>query len=133
MADYIERIEMKLPRHPSAPSRARAEVREAVTGHLAEAEHDAATLLTSELVTNAVIHPSQDAGTSIQLRVFTAEQRLRVEVTDSGAGFDPQRPRLRPTDRGGRGLLLVDQLARRWGAEPSEGGFTVWFELGESA
>jgi serine/threonine-protein kinase RsbW len=55
--------------------------------------------------------------------------RVRVEVTDPGSGFS--KPRVgppAPDALGGRGLLIVDRLATRWGV--SSGSPTrVWFEL----
>ena len=53
---------------------------------------------------------------------------LRCEVGDDV----PQLPRLRQaraTDEGGRGLYLVNKLARRWGATRLSTGKVVWFEL----
>lgn len=135
---FIERIEVALPRSPAAPARARAELREAA----ADLDQDrlvVATLLTSELVTNAVIHPHEGAGDELRLLITTAQSRLRVEVLDPGGGFDPQRPEPRGPEQGGRGLMLVDQLASRWGAGPvaaeqdgpddAPSRFSVWFEL----
>ncbi|MEU1626002.1 ATP-binding protein [Streptomyces sp. NPDC020096] len=88
---------------------------------------DTAELLTSELVTNALVHTDQGA-------VFTAtltggpEHRLRVEVRD----FTAHRPVARQaTDHAssGRGLLLVKELADAWGVRVQRLGKTVWFEL----
>jgi anti-anti-sigma factor len=129
--DYLERIDLTLNPDPAAPGRARAELAQ-VAPHLSEADASIAKLLISELVTNAVIHPSLSSHAPIALRIVTAESRLRVEVTDAGAGFDPASPEPREADRGGRGLPLVDRLASRWGAGPcagQEGRFCVWFEL----
>jgi serine/threonine-protein kinase RsbW len=126
-------IELELPCDPTAPGRARAEVREAAVAHLSQDETATAILLTSELVTNAVVHPEQRASTPISLRIGFAEARIRIEVTDRGSGFDPVAPTPRKPDRGGRGLLLVDRLADRWGAgtrgEHGDPRFCVWFEL----
>ena len=139
--EFIERVDLALVRDPTAPGRARNEIRE-FGRELSADELSTAVLLTSELVTNAVIHPAQPVADTIGLRVTTAQEQLRVEVSDSGSGFDPQRPQPRDPSQGGRGLLLVDQLASRWGAGragatgavPAGGidaadAFTVWFEL----
>ena len=84
---------------------------------------EAVVLAVSELVTNAVEH----AGTSIELRAGVSEGRLRVEVAD-GCGDLPH-ARTPDAERiGGRGLLLVDQLADRWNVETTPVGKTVWFE-----
>nr|WP_308416719.1 SpoIIE family protein phosphatase [Streptomyces sp. AJS327] len=80
-------------------------------------------LLVSEVVTNAVRY----AERPITLRLLRT-QTLRCEVGDDV----PQLPRLRQaraTDEGGRGLYLVNKLARRWGATRLSTGKVVWFEL----
>jgi anti-sigma regulatory factor (Ser/Thr protein kinase) len=85
---------------------------------------EAAELMVSELVTNAIVHaqsPSmlvakEDGGT------------LRVEVEDWGRGVCTMRdPDARAEN--GRGLRFVDALAHRWGTASTPGGKTVWFEL----
>ncbi|GES28696.1 hypothetical protein San01_11830 [Streptomyces angustmyceticus] len=89
-------------------------------GELAEV----ATLLTSELVTNALVHA--EGGAVVTARVG---DRLRVEVRD----FVPGRPEPRaPTTDGtsGRGLMLVRSLADAWGIRTESLGKSVWFELG---
>ncbi|GHA00274.1 ATP-binding protein [Streptomyces echinoruber] len=91
-----------------------------------------AELLTSELVTNALVHTGQDAV----LTAVVEPRRLRVEVQD----FTARRPRPRlpevPDDEGtnGRGLVLVQSLADAWGVRPQgPGSKVVWFELGADA
>ncbi|MFF4604947.1 ATP-binding protein [Streptomyces sp. NPDC001339] len=89
-------------------------------GELAEV----ATLLTSELVTNALIHA--DGGAVVTARVG---DRLRVEVRD----WAPGRPEAGPATMegtSGRGLLLVRALADAWGIRAEGFGKCVWFELG---
>ncbi|MEU9331570.1 ATP-binding protein [Streptomyces sp. NPDC048290] len=88
-----------------------------------------AELLTSELVTNALVHTDRDA-------VLTAEvgpHGVRVEVRD----FVAQRPRPRPAvaheATHGRGLALVESLADAWGVRAHGVGKSVWFELGAEA
>ncbi len=83
-----------------------------------------ATMLVSELVTNAVLH----AGTPIEVVVRLGGDRVRVEVHD-GAPRLPMRKHYSTMSGTGRGLLLVEQLASDWGAEPTDAGKTVWFEL----
>ncbi|MET7452103.1 ATP-binding protein [Streptomyces sp. NPDC005574] len=88
-----------------------------------------AELLTSELVTNAVIHTDHDA----LLTATVGPRGLRVEVRD----FVSRRPRLRVpiADDGthGRGLLLVQSLADAWGVRVHGVGKSVWFELDAQA
>jgi anti-anti-sigma factor len=130
---FVERIELDLPREPIAPARARAELREAFTGRLSDDDRATITLLTSELVTNAVIHPEPGSGGSIGLRIIAYPHRVRVEVSDAGAGFDPSSLAPRPREAGGHGLIVVDGLSSRWGTDhPTPEGaprFCVWFEL----
>jgi anti-sigma regulatory factor (Ser/Thr protein kinase) len=82
-----------------------------------------AELLTSELVTNAVLH----AATSVMLTISCRDNTVRVEIGDAGT----EMPSLvEVPDTGGYGLRLVDRMASRWGVEQVPGtGKTVWFEL----
>lgn len=85
---------------------------------------DTVLVLTSELVTNAVLH---GVG-PVQLRLTLSADAVRVEVQDESA----QHPVRRNPDREaphGRGLLLVDALSVDWGVEPAGAGKTVWFTL----
>ncbi|MEU5302265.1 SpoIIE family protein phosphatase [Streptomyces noursei] len=84
---------------------------------------DQLELLVSEVVTNAVRY----AERPVTLRLLRTDV-LRCEVGDDV----PQLPRLRqarPSDEGGRGLYLVNRMARRWGATRLSMGKVVWFEL----
>jgi anti-sigma B factor antagonist len=130
---FIERIELQLACDPAATRRAREQIRQASEGILDENDSATATLLTSELVTNAVVHPQQVHGVRIGLRITSYEDRIRVEITDSGEGFDPTASAPMRSDTGGRGLFVVDRLASRWGASRATTqngpGFCVWFEL----
>jgi anti-anti-sigma factor len=127
---FVERVEVDLAADLSAPSRARAEVRQVAAGRLDEATLDSAVLLTSELVANAVLHPPSGEGGRVGLRITCYEDGIRCEITDQGPGFDPTNLAGRTRETGGRGLMLVDALAARWGTErPSKQTFCVWFEL----
>ena len=86
--------------------------------------YDTAALLTSEVVTNAVVHGD---GT-VMVRAHTGGGRLRVEVEDEGDGAPVERHAARDAE-GGRGLALVAALADDWGVERVAGGKYVWFEL----
>jgi anti-sigma regulatory factor (Ser/Thr protein kinase) len=86
---------------------------------------ETARLLVSELVANAVTH----AETGVTLQLDLSPERLRVEVRD-GAEGEPQPRQPRHDDPTGRGLMIVEALADRWGVEPTPPGKTVWFELG---
>ncbi len=106
-----------------APGRARRLARHALSRWGLEELSDSVELLISEVVTNAVRYASRP----VTLRLLRTDV-LRCEVTDDV----PQLPRLRnarATDEGGRGLYLVNKMARRWGATRLSAGKVVWFEL----
>lgn len=85
-----------------------------------------ASLLTSELVSNAVIH----ARTPVELRIRRTESGLRIEVRDSvDYGLETMRQGEGLLARG-LGLRVVAQLSSRWGIDPVPDGKTVWAELG---
>lgn len=128
---FTERFELELARDPAAPARARAELREALAGEVGETDRATLTLLTSELVTNAVIHSGAGAGDTVGLRITAYPDRVRIEVTDPGGGFEIGNLPARPRDFGGHGLVVVDGLSSRWGTtrDGPDGGFRVWFEL----
>lgn len=107
----------------AAPGRARRLARRALARWGMEDMSDSVELLVSEVVTNAVRYASRP----VTLRLLRTDV-LRCEVGDDV----PQLPRLRQaraTDEGGRGLYLVNKLARRWGATRLSTGKVVWFEL----
>jgi hypothetical protein len=80
-------------------------------------------LVVSELVTNAIRY----GRPPIQLRLIHENSTLISEVFDS-SNTAPHMRRARTYDEGGRGLLLVGQLAHRWGTRPAPTGKTVWAE-----
>jgi serine phosphatase RsbU (regulator of sigma subunit) len=103
--------------------RARRLVRQALRRWDLEDQVDAAELLVSEIVTNAVRY----AERPITLRLLRTDV-LRCEVGDDA----PLLPRMRhaaPEEEGGRGLYLVNRMAQRWGATRLGAGKVVWFEL----
>jgi anti-sigma regulatory factor (Ser/Thr protein kinase) len=88
-------------------------------------------LLTTELVTNAVLHAGAGASDAIELRVANGAESMRVWVTDPGRSLEtPHVEEPDPEVPGGMGLYLVEQISSRWGAERLDGGANrVWFEL----
>ncbi|MEV4332291.1 SpoIIE family protein phosphatase [Streptomyces sp. NPDC049597] len=107
----------------AAPSRARRLARRALARWGLEELSDSVELLVSEVVTNAVRY----AERPVTLRLLRTDV-LRCEVGDDSPQLPRQR-RARDTDEGGRGLFLVNRLARRWGATRLSTGKVVWFEL----
>jgi anti-sigma regulatory factor (Ser/Thr protein kinase) len=119
-------MELHLPAVPSAVSIARAQV--AGASALGAFDGYVLALLTSELVSNAVLHAGMASTQDIVVKVAGGDS-LRVEVLDEGPGFDPGDRRTFGDANGGLGLRFVDQLAARWGTEREDGHHTVWFEL----
>ena len=83
-----------------------------------------ATLLTSELVTNAVLH----AATPMCITLHTLPDRIRVDVADGNPAF-PSVKEYGTDAATGRGLTLFSTLASSWGVQAVDGGKIVWFEL----
>jgi serine/threonine-protein kinase RsbW len=114
---------------PAIPEQVR-EARRFLAAVLAGRDTTDALLCLSELVTNAVVHShSSQPGGTFTVRAQLDGQRLRVEVGDQGGPWHPP-GRAGADEQNGRGLLIVSQLASRWGCEGhSQHGWTVWFEL----
>jgi anti-sigma regulatory factor (Ser/Thr protein kinase) len=117
---------LTVPRTVDAPREARARVRQ-LLGRLGPARTDDATLLISELVTNAVKYGPEDG--EIRIIIAEDESATRFIVHDPGAGPLPvMRPLERlPHEGGGHGLRLVEMVSDRWGVE--RGSTRVWFEF----
>ncbi len=81
-----------------------------------------ALLVVSELTTNAIVH----AGGVLYLQVRHNDGQIRVEVADASARL-PGPIKVNLTS--GRGLLMVEALAKAWGSEPRSWGKVVWAEL----
>ena len=97
-------------------------------GAHAEAERTL-TLLTSEVVSNAVEHGPPEGAITVVARRDGAG--FRVEVTDQGAGQPIVRP-FEVTRHRGRGMQLVARLSTEWGVRPDRGrGTSVWFVVTE--
>ena len=100
--------------------------RDAVAGHLgawgvARSIVDDLVLVTSELVTNAVLHGSPP----IELRLQRTQREIVVEVKDDSVA-PPRRRRAGADDEGGRGLSIVEAMTDRWGSRSVADGKVVW-------
>ena len=120
-------IDLKLPAGPQAPGEARHALDE-LADRLPEETLDELRLLVSELVTNSVRHAGLGGQQRIGLKVDTSSDAVRIEVTDSGPGFEAGQPLPSLYQDSGWGLYLVEQIADRWGVR-QEGGTCVWFEV----
>jgi anti-sigma regulatory factor (Ser/Thr protein kinase) len=113
---------------PEAASQARAVVSEELGRAVSAKVLQDATLLVSELVTNAVRHAPPEGVPEIELRLKLNPERVRVVVSDPGPGFVAV-PRLPTASEGsGWGLYLVDRIADRWGVITKDRS-EVWFEI----
>jgi anti-sigma regulatory factor (Ser/Thr protein kinase) len=121
--------ELTLAPREHSPAAARETVRAAVRAAGLDHLLDEALLLTTELVTNALVH----GGTEVDLRIEADGQVLRVEVADRGRGRINVPQSVSTEQESGRGLFLVDLLAAAWGTRHHAGGKIVWFELGGSS
>ncbi len=108
---------------PAGPAAARRWAGDRLAS-LAEAHRVDAVIVVGELLENAYVH----ATGPCQLRIHLAHDpcEVTVAVADVGTG----EPRLRvPGRSGGRGLLLVDELAVAWGVSHHDDGKVVWARL----
>lgn len=108
---------------PAAASAARRFVAEHADGVAPDARATLA-LLTSELVTNGVLH----ARTPLVVGVTRGSSRLLVTVADD-SDVTPQQPPADDNRPSGRGLLLVDAMSAEWGVHRHGGAKTVWFTV----
>ncbi|MET8612551.1 ATP-binding protein [Streptomyces misionensis] len=121
-----------LPARPTAVGSARRVVRELLTAWgVPQDVRDDALLVTSELVTNALVHAG---GNRIACRLDGTADRIRIEVEDEAGDEDVALPvacRPGPDDQHGRGLFLVEALSRGWGVAfpPGRPARVVWAEL----
>jgi anti-sigma regulatory factor (Ser/Thr protein kinase) len=125
-----EMVVIRLPATMKAARLARDAVEEVarLDGH--EDLQFVASLLTSELVTNAVRHAGLAEHDDLGLLVETVDGAVHVEVSDTGPGFFPlPHTRSKPGRRVEHGLHLVDVLADRWGFRCEAPGCCMWFDL----
>jgi anti-sigma regulatory factor (Ser/Thr protein kinase) len=120
-----ELAELALSRRRSASSQARQFVIARLARHRLEELSDTAALVTTELVTNVLVH-TESVPT---LRILVLADLVRIEVEDTCPVL-PAAGILDPTATCGRGLVLIQQLTQRWGVtRVPEAGKAVWCEL----
>jgi anti-sigma regulatory factor (Ser/Thr protein kinase) len=120
---------LTIPGRPEQVAAARAFVSRTLRSHQVGADDDAATLLTSEIVTNAIRHTKSgvDSGT-VTIVVIGVPRGVLVEIIDGGsAGTPVVKGDLYAAE--GHGLFLVQHLAAQWGYLRDPAGATVWFHL----
>lgn len=113
-----------LPAGPRAAAAARSLVRSRLSALEREDLTDAVVLLTSEVVTNAVIHTSGAA----RLSITALDAGVRVAVVDDSP-VPPVRRRHSAVATTGRGVQLLEDLADEWGWTSRSDGKAVWFSV----
>jgi anti-sigma regulatory factor (Ser/Thr protein kinase) len=120
---------LTIPGRPEQVATARAFVARTLSSQDVSADTDAATLLTSEIVTNAIQHTKSGTGDgTVTVVVIRVPHGVLVEVIDDGSAGSPVvKGDLYAAD--GHGLFLVQHLAAQWGYLRDAAGTTVWFHL----
>jgi anti-sigma regulatory factor (Ser/Thr protein kinase) len=120
---------LTIPGHPGLVREARAFVARTLSSHRLSADADAATLLTSEVVTNAIQHSRSGAdGGTVTIVVIQVPHGILVEVIDDGSAGTPiVKGDLYAAE--GHGLYLVQHLSAQWGYLRDPDSTTVWFHL----
>ena len=116
---------LRLPATPAAAAAARHRVRAALVAWRPPVDPDIAILLTSDLVTNAIMHGD---GETLTLAIRRSRAHLRIDVYDQSRslplGMDE------PADaHAGRGLVLVTVLSAEWGSFRTPAGKAMYFTL----
>ena len=119
-----ETARAKLEAQPQSSAAARRFVDETLRRWNCGELFDVVALLTSELVTNAILH----AHSEIELSVSLKPDVVRIDVVDNSNAMPTPR-HAADEDTSGRGLGLVEALATAWGVDERPGGKSVWFEL----
>jgi anti-sigma regulatory factor (Ser/Thr protein kinase) len=127
-ASSVSTIRISLPQTAASPAQARLQVSRFAAENDLLGQAGVALLVLSELVTNAVLHASEP----IQVCVTSEDDCLRIEVSDGDTNADliMSRAPKAAGEPGGRGLQIVNSLARRWGVTQNGDGKTVWAEVG---
>jgi anti-sigma regulatory factor (Ser/Thr protein kinase) len=88
-----------------------------------------AVLVVSELLSNAIRHARPLPGASLLLAWAVDNGSVEVAVSDGGASTRPRSAQASVSSLGGRGLDIVDYIARTWGVRTDPEGLTVWAVL----
>ncbi|MEU7026463.1 SpoIIE family protein phosphatase [Streptomyces sp. NPDC046275] len=115
---------------PERIATAREQVRQLLHDWNDPDQVDSAVLMVSEMVTNVLVHTDGDALLLAEVVCREDSRRLRVEVADASDEL-PHKRHPGEMASSGRGLILMELLARSWGADPRGEGKAIWFELDE--
>jgi anti-sigma regulatory factor (Ser/Thr protein kinase) len=115
----------RFPGVPSSVSAARRFVSDSLESGGAAGDGWTAVQIVSELATNAIVH----AGTSFVVGVEVGDAVVRVSVTDERPASRAAKRHFAADSTTGRGLRLVETLARSWGVDSDHESKTVWCEF----
>jgi anti-sigma regulatory factor (Ser/Thr protein kinase) len=118
------KVRLELEARPQSAADARRAVASLLGASDLDELVDTAVLLTSEVVTNAILH----ARSNVVVIIVVTPPIVRVEVSDDAERY-PEMRRADEEATSGRGMTLVDALASAWGVQPANGGKCVWFEV----
>ncbi|MFF1354911.1 SpoIIE family protein phosphatase [Streptomyces sp. NPDC058297] len=115
---------------PERVAAARQQLRELLHDWREEDQVDSAVLMVSEMLTNVLVHTDGDALLVAEVTGGPSSRRLRAEVADASDDL-PHKRHPGELASSGRGLVLMELLADRWGVDPRGEGKSIWFELYE--
>ncbi|RII11312.1 Phosphoserine phosphatase RsbP [Streptomyces sp. YIM 130001] len=115
---------------PEGVAEARRQLRELLHDWADSDQVDSAVLMVSEMLTNVLVHTDGDALLVAEAQGPQGHRWLRVEVSD-GSDQLPHKRDPGELASSGRGLVLMEILAERWGVDPRGEGKSIWFELCE--
>ena len=122
----LHTVEMDCRPEPLAPRQARAFVSAALRGWGLADLVERAELLTSEVVTNAIVHSHSPVRLVVEAQSSSAVVEVKDACTQPRVVVEGEE--IAEADRG-RGMVLVDALSDRWGWWKVDGGKVVWFAL----
>jgi two-component sensor histidine kinase len=120
--DTMHRLTLGLEPFVGAARRARELVTEACGRWDLPERAGPACIVVTEMVNNVVVH----ARTPMTVLVALRGETMSVAVRDQSPAVPRFGGVVAATSYGGRGLLLIDSVARRWGNQPLTGGKVVW-------
>jgi anti-sigma regulatory factor (Ser/Thr protein kinase) len=119
--------QLTIPAHPDAGAAARRALTVWLGGH---PRLEDALLAVTELVNNAVIHGGLKDGEHLTVAMENDGDGVRLTVRHVGLPFEfASAPRPSHDPQASRGLMIVGQIADRWGVESDGTQVTAWFEV----